>query len=296
MALNCVHDPVIILGMSRSGTTLLATLLQQLGLFIGANFAEDLEASYFHGVNRTILKRVHGYWDNPAPMKYFLLNSAAVQDTVDCMERDLLSWRFSSYLGVAGYLRYRTALCVRQPWRWKDPQNVFTLPLWLRLFPRAKIVYIVRNGVDVAQSLRSMEQRVLQRRNARTRRGYKWLHPKMELVRAGFKGSARSLTLEGAFSLWEEYVQQAEATLETIDNQRRIIQFEALLADPLTHLHDLRQFCGLDRPQVNLEEIARQTRSERANAFAAHPELSSFYTAAKKSRWMLHYGYAEPDS
>ena len=27
------------------------------------------------------------------------------------------------------------------PWGWKDPRNSITLPLWLRLYPEAKIIF-----------------------------------------------------------------------------------------------------------------------------------------------------------
>ena len=59
----------------------------------------------------------------------------------------------AGFLGWKRYLAYRSLERFDQPWGWKDPRNVFTLPLWLRVFPEAKIIYIVRNGVDVAASL-----------------------------------------------------------------------------------------------------------------------------------------------
>lgn len=293
MPLQCTYDPIIIIGMGRSGTTLMASLLWQMGLFLGDAFAEDLEARYFHGVNRTILKNAHGYWDNPAPMRYFLRNNAAVEETASCMERDLLSWRASQYLGMKRYLKYGSIQAFSIPWGWKDPQTVFTLPLWLRLFPRAKIIYVVRNGIDVASSLVKMEERVVERRRARSQRGFIRLKLQTRLGLYGFKGSARSLTLDGAFSLWEEYVGQAEETLSNIGNPQRVVKFEDLLVDPKTHLMDLREFCGLDTAERELQAIARQAHGERAHAFLRSPELKAFYGAMKNRRWMVHYRYAE---
>jgi hypothetical protein len=47
-------------------------------------------------------------------------------------------------------------------WGWKDPRNSITLPVWLKLFPDARVIHIVRNGVDVAESLYRRQQRGFQ--------------------------------------------------------------------------------------------------------------------------------------
>ncbi|MBW1793701.1 MAG: sulfotransferase [Deltaproteobacteria bacterium] len=38
-------------------------------------------------------------------------------------------------------------------WGWKDPRTTLTLPLWLKLFPKARIIHVIRNGIDSALSL-----------------------------------------------------------------------------------------------------------------------------------------------
>src|SRR5262249_51761949 len=59
-----------------------------------------------------------------------------------------------SFLCLAAYLRYRSITNMKQPWGWKDPRNTYTLPIWLDVFPHAKVVHVYRHGVDVAHSLR----------------------------------------------------------------------------------------------------------------------------------------------
>src|SRR5439155_24706777 len=125
---------------------------------------------------------------------------------------------------------------------------VFTLPAWLVLFPQAKLVYIVRNGIDVAASLRLREQRELDRRIEEFSAKARQLNKHSMLERASFKGSARCLTLAGGFSLWEEYVAEAETALAGVPNERVVVSYEQFLADP-THadhgLAALARFCGL---------------------------------------------------
>ncbi len=43
--------------------------------------------------------------------------------------------------------------CKIVSWGWKDPRNTFTLPMWLGLFPRARVIHIHRQQKDVVKSL-----------------------------------------------------------------------------------------------------------------------------------------------
>jgi len=285
---------VILMGMARSGTTLLADLLFRLGLFIGhKRIVVDQEAKYFVSVNDLLLKRVHGYWDQPAPMLSFLQEQDAVAASLSCMQDDLRSPRVASYLGWRQFFKYRSLEAFDRPWGWKDPRNVFTLPLWLKLFPEAKIIYIVRNGIDVAESLLSLERKVIARRRMRNGRGRRF-SLRSRLEQNGFKGAARCLTLAGGFSLWEEYVAQAESVLATIANERMSFRYEDFLTDPTTHLKDLAKFCGLDRDAaLKADAAAARVDRTRACAFLSQPELMSFYRQVKNSPWMKRHGYAD---
>jgi len=57
------------------------------------------------------------------------------------------------YLGASDYLVNRSIVNLRYPWGWEDPRHTFMLPLRLSLFPRARVVCIERDGIDVAQLL-----------------------------------------------------------------------------------------------------------------------------------------------
>jgi hypothetical protein len=283
------------MGMSRSGTTLVARLLSQLGLFLGRDLLADHEARYFYTVNKILLERIHASWDQPAAMRAFLQTEDAVNLTVRCLEEDISSYQIARYLGVGTYLKCRSLKRYDHPWGWKDPANVFTLPLWLRIFSKAKLLYIVRNGVDVANSLVIRERKLLSKRELKFHRRLHRASPRMRLQRAGFKGSVRCLSLQGSFSLWEEYVAQAEQTLEMIHNDRRLVKFEEFLADPRGYLLDLVRFCELEeRSGAKIDEIAKKVDNSRANAFVSDPVLKSFHSSVNKSRWMIHYGYSGP--
>ncbi len=294
MSLRCARPPVIVLGMARSGTTLLADLLQRLGLFIGhRRIVHDQEAWYFVRANRTILQQVHGHWDNPSPIRYFLKLPDAVAATLRCLEADLRTSQIASFLGVRNYLRYRSLERFDRPWGWKDPRTVFTLPLWLELFPGAKLLYITRNGVDVARSLQVLERKVIERRRSRREKTFRWLRGRSHLEHAGFKGAVRCLSLEGGFSLWEEYVARAEEVLAEAPNERMVLRYEGLLEDPEPLLAELARFSGLAAPSARLADAALTVNRKRAFAFTGDPELREFFLKVRESPWMERLGYSD---
>ena len=294
-------QPVILLGMHRSGTSLIARLLDDLGLFQGAELQDDHESTHFLEINETLLKRVGATWDHPAPFGAFLQDTDAAALTAHCLAEDVSGPQFTPFLGRTRFGSTGGLRDLNAAWGWKDPRTVFTLPLWLRLFPGAKLVYIIRNGVDVASSLRVREQRELDRRIAELdrKRKQRRMDKHSLLQRAGFKGSARCLTLHGAFSLWEQYVEEAERQLAAVLNERIVICYEKFLADPLdpsSGLAALARFCGVNASDTAVKKAVGSINAGRAAAFLKQPELLAFYREIRSSRWMARYGYEAMDA
>src|SRR6266480_5605585 len=213
-----MRPPVIFIGMHRSGTSMLGRLLEELGMFFGARKDENNEALFFQELNEWLLVQCGGRWDNPTPFNaYFWRNDEAVRWTETYLRNLLASPRSIQFLGarrfLQGGLRHLNA-----PWGWKDPRTTFTLPIWLRIFPNAKVISIERNGVDVAESLRAREVKIIRAAPDFYRRYRRlfFLYPR----RGGFAHSPRCLALEDAFSLWEEYTSQAEAVVAGLPRER----------------------------------------------------------------------------
>jgi hypothetical protein len=292
MTLQAAMQPVILLGMHRSGTAMIARLLDELGLFQGSELQDDHESTWFLDINDILLERVNAAWDWPGPIREFLADPAAFDLTARCLEADFSSKLTRQFLGMRRGLEFGSLLKFNRPWGWKDPRTIFTLPLWRRLFPEAKFVYIVRNGVDVAKSLRARETRELERRISEfdSKKPY---GDHSKLLRAGFKGSARCLTLDGSFSLWEEYVAEAERAMAQAANARLIVRYESFLADPAGQLPELARFCGIESGEQAVQKAIARVRVDpaRANAFSSDPTVAAFHEHVRASRWMVHYGY-----
>ena len=289
-------SPVIILGMHRSGTSMITTFLKKMGLFVGEDVFDEIhnESKYFLQVNEELLKRVNASWDSVENFYYFLRNNELNEMALSRMAYDLQNTKkvglrnakIKDYLG-----RHSSLTSIKSPWGWKDPRTVITAPLWLKLFPNAKIVYIVRNGVDVASSLQTRAIKDFKRQKEKYDKKFNSRSgSRSKLESSSYRGSARCLFLEGAFSLWEEYMESAEKTISTMSNDKIVIKYEDLLQSPETYLRELAVFCDISDEKIS--DIASGVKSDRGRAYLNNPERKEFYQQAKDSQWMKLYGYS----
>lgn len=251
-----IYQPIIIIGMHRSGTSLLSRMLETLGLFLGKRKDENHEAVFFQSINDWLLRQSGGAWDNPAPIRYLFDSSEITERTSDYIQRYLLtSPRAASFAGLFHYLRYRRLAPLSRPWGWKDPRNTFTLPIWLNIFPGAKIIHLHRSGMDVALSLRRRGRREL-----RWQRWYRsapllhWIRPK----RGGFVHSLRCDHLNAGLALWKEYMEQGHRHVAMLKNRAFDISFETLVREPIRSLTAVVDFCDLPADKAAIERASQQ--------------------------------------
>jgi len=132
-------DPVVVLGMHHSGTTVLARILSACGVFMHADMPHHESTFFTHEVNEALILGGETRWaDLP------ILPVAKVLDRLDAVRehiarKALPQYRASGYVGGA--------------WGFKDPRTCLTLPLFLEIFPLARVVHIVRDAPAVARSL-----------------------------------------------------------------------------------------------------------------------------------------------
>jgi len=137
--------PVCIAGMHRSGTSMVARLLNRCGVSLGPErellpAAPDNPEGFwenrrFLAVNEVILTKLGGSWSKPP--------------------RFAPGWETSA--AMAPLLSHARALAASfEPegfWGWKDPVNSLTIPFWRRAVSDMAVVICVRDPRDVAASL-----------------------------------------------------------------------------------------------------------------------------------------------
>jgi len=271
---NSVRHPIIIIGMHRSGTNMITRMLEDLGLFVGKKKEENREALFFQRINEWLLRQSGGAWDYPEPVRK-ILNNAEVRMLVrnyilHAMQTPLVT----SYLGWGKYIRYHTPANLDIPWGWKDPRNTYTLPIWLNLFPKSKVIHIYRNGIDVANSLKERSTKMLSLSKALylKRKWLYWLVPKTR----GFTDTLRCAELSDGFSLWAEYLKEARAHVRSLHTQAMEIKYEDFVVKPFNTLRQLIYFCDLKATDEDIKRVGGFANRERAYAYKNKPELQEF--------------------
>jgi hypothetical protein len=133
-------DPVIVLGMHHSGTSILAEVLHRYGVFMQANM-HHVESKFFViNVNEQLIMGNGASWARDPIMPV-----DEVMAKLEQVRRRIERKAYTKYLeaGYDGHSR----------WGFKDPRTCVTLPLYLKIFPKAQLVHIIRDENDVALSL-----------------------------------------------------------------------------------------------------------------------------------------------
>ncbi len=276
--------PIIIIGMHRSGTSMLTRMLEKLQLFIGWKKDPHYESMLFKFLNGWILVQCGGNWDNPDAIRYLLDNSNYRALVMDYIYQVLQTRHAINYLGTRNFLKYRGFQNLPFAWGWKDPRNTFTLPLWLDLFPQAKIIHVYRHGVDVADSLKRRYQMELsaekQSHENNKRANAYWIQGKR---RKGFTDTLRCATLEGGFSLWESYIDQAHKYVLEYNDRAIEVKYEDFLQEPAQELQKLANFCNLTVADDDLYATASLANPDRAYAYRNNPVLTEFAITVRNS-------------
>jgi len=283
-----MKSPIIFIGMHRSGTSMLGRLLEDLGLFSGVRKDENNEAIFFHKLNQWMMAQCGGRWDMPDALQCFWDNEERLTWVEDYLQQLLESPRFIEFVGIQRFFVSGGIKGLNVPWSWKDPQNTYTLPMWRRIFPNAKVVYIERHGVDVAESLR-----------VRSRKSFNYSTKKYNKYRSitpylpkkhGFVDSPRCATLEGAFSLWEDYVNQADKViLECPQDMVLKLRYEDFLENPVLNLTRCVDFCELNVSTEKIKALTVGVNDSRAYSYLKDPELIDF--AHHKKNALVVRGY-----
>ena len=134
---------VLVLGMHRSGTSMLSGVLDRLGVNMGedkpgrqvSNPMGHYEDGDFLSLNESILAKAGGSWDNPPSIENIQSQTASLTEEV---QRIILSKEHANQ---------------NQIWGWKDPRTSLTIQLFLPYLKNPYIIWCQRDPAAIAGSL-----------------------------------------------------------------------------------------------------------------------------------------------
>lgn len=297
-----MRPPIIILGMHRSGTKLISWIMRQLGVFMGRDLDANHESYHFIRLNNWILHKYDGSWDRPPSVSAIRELSPTRNQIIRRLTAVTSGKQMLRYLGPLKYSQYKMKR-FSNPWGWKDPRNTFTSWLWDEIFPDANYIYIVRCGVDVAQSLIKRERqtyRLIERiQNIKQlfldiltiKRSFSKFPPNLGNLRQ--KASLGCANLEDAFGLWETYLEAALEFLQTKVDKNRLIEisYEKLLEQPTNYINMLADISNSKISMEQVQDIISKIDASRRFPFTKEPSLLEFYENVRQSPFMRYYNY-----
>ena len=234
--------PVLIVGAHRSGTTATARALQLLGLQIGQDLDSHHEPRGMQRLHEEYLRGVGASWFDPTAFLKWVRTPEGESECVDYLRRNIRR-NFTSLLGYRKNPRglwFRARMKFGQPWGWKEPRTTLFAPLWLQLFPDARIVHVVRHPLDVAQSLQRRE---------------------LEFQEAGDAPRGQLKDLDYCLKIAATYLEVGEQIVARARHFHRI-RFDDLQADPGAALKSLGEFCALRFTSGRLAEAVAIIRTQ----------------------------------
>ena len=135
--------PIIVLGMHRSGTSLVAGLLHRIGVSMGTrllpadqfNPGGYFEDEDFLWINKGILENAGGMWYDPPSL-----------EKVQKSQKKFLKALKTTIASKRAYAGTRA-------WGWKDPRNCLTCWTFWEFVPDARYIVVIRNPDSICKSL-----------------------------------------------------------------------------------------------------------------------------------------------
>lgn len=278
--------------MHRSGTSLLTSALEYLGLYTGYIKDDDNnhEAIFFRQLNEWLLHQANASWDNPYNFRF--IGSNLKEILCAALEIALKSKNREQYLSPAHASNYASITKLDFPWGWKDPRNTFTIDLWGKVFPTAKVLHIYRNPIDVAASLRQREILMNSHLQGQIKsHGIEYIINRRTSKGANFQFSVRVEHIEEGIKLWRQYVAKAFSLNDTYGNRCMHVKYEEFLERPDEMLVLISEFLGLEVDNGKIAQFAKSIDSNRSYAFTKNTELMHIHDRIKDDQLVKALGY-----
>jgi hypothetical protein len=284
-----MKNPIIIIGMPRSGASFVSELLHLSGIFMGADRTHNGESQLFADINHWIFAQAGATWDNPYNMQF--INDDFKTKVAKNLRRQLKGKSLRQYLGDErkGYRNFER---IDFDWGWKDPRSTFTLEMWKMLFEDARIVHVFRNPVDAAESLRrySMEYQKIHLKSflggfKRNRLARKLSHQRL------YDFSLRALHFDEGYKLWQQYITEANHVQEATGFPTWHLRFEDLLQEPQSEIEKLFAFLGFKVPDGIYKEVEEKISKKKIFAFTNDKTLCEYYQTIRNQALVTEMNY-----
>ncbi len=278
-----MNGPFVIVGMHRSGTSLVSRILDRSGIFMGLDLQEDHESKFFIKLNKWIYENAGADWARPMALQELMDYKPAKKKVEEYVKFRVSSNSSKKYSGKS---LEKGLFDLDSKWGWKDPRNGPTLPIWKEIWPEMKIIHVTRHGVDVAASLQARSNKNWEKDESRFSKWvkmYRWKDSKSPIRRG-----QRAATLSHALEFWSEHMEVENRNLEDCEFVLEV-RYEDLLTKPKSVIKEIWNFIDIERDDSLLEDIGQSIDGSRAYAYKKDEEMRAF--ALENSEILEFFGY-----
>jgi hypothetical protein len=227
-------NPLIVLGTFRGGTSCVASVVNKLGVFLGAEQefqpASDINPGGFWELRE--IQDIHTRALNTLGMDYF----RARKLPVDWAEMPGMSEIINEMRSLLKN-KFSRKIC----WGWKEPTTAILLPLYKKVMAdegidRPEYLIAVRHPLSVASSQRERFAK----------------HGFYDEIEEGKEPPVETRTV----GVWVHYT--LNALYETIGSKRHVVIYEDLLADPTNEIERIAKHLMSGRPSAEQLAAANQ--------------------------------------
>jgi hypothetical protein len=251
---------------------------------MGTWLSRDAEAVHFQRINRRIYGAADSKWGEIDSLiqamhsRSFIEHQAIVARRALFQEQRLPGGRpeIEKFFGPDLWSRIERNESVA--WGWKDPRTTLVFPVWLHLFPNARWIHVLRNGIDVAISIhrRSLKQR----RKLRNR-----------LFAIDY--SPATLDFRCGFRLWERYVSFVLEHQDLVSPERfLVVRYEDILVEPRLALQRMAAFARQPVQEDRLAAASRKVDRGRLENWAYASEYHDEIPFLADTPVMQELGYS----
>jgi hypothetical protein len=116
-------QPVLITGMHRSGTSLISSIVEQVGVDIGVRLDKNYECKDRVRMSDQVLRAFGADWDSAEQLKFITEQHSIDSQIVKQLEKfSSRKWRW--------LLHPKYLVGKKAGWGWKDPRLCITLKYW----------------------------------------------------------------------------------------------------------------------------------------------------------------------
>lgn len=274
------QPPVAIGGVGGSGTRLIASIIQQLGFYIGSDLNGSMDNLLF-----TLLFKRPELWspeNNQDEINYLIRlftqymheGKNYSHDDIKYLEKLADQDRVQH---KSGWLKQRLEKFSEpyngkpnKTWGWKEPNTHIFLPIISQVIPNLKYIHVVRHGLDMAYSSNQNQLQL-------------W---GPEVFGKGFDTS----TAESAFIYWVWAHKRIKDTSIRMGNRLMLISFEDFCTAPEKGIREVIDFLDLEAQQETIDSLSKEIKTPKS--ISRYKELLDF-TPNKKSIDLLEsFGYS----